>query len=547
MLAGMAATATPRPRRPRRAAEQPVTDSPAVSALRARAAEYNLTLPVDAPVVDLYARLSRNPDGDLETIETQLEDALQTAMRNAWGVAEFHIDNSLSAWNPQVRRPGWEALLVRLQSGACDGVVGYHFDRLMRRPQDLGRLLDIVRQRELKFATAHGSRRDLSDTNDQFIAWMEVAHAQRSSDDTSRRIQRKFRHMRESGVVRGGPRWFGFPGADRTAPKTTGGAPRPAVPGEQVERERAAIRDACKDIVNRTATLAEVAKRWNKDGLGTATGGTWDGVNVRQVLARPRNAGLIYHKDELAGRMSNEEPIVSEQLWRDVQAVFAGRRRGRAPDTRNYVASGLIYCGVCGNPLTGRPRARHRPDGTQVTEYYCFKLRGGCGRLAVDARGVDDVLRSWTIKRLSDPALAEQVQAAAAEDHKRLDEVTAELAQARMVEAALAERLGRGEIGLDAWEVGNKHAHDRVVRLEVEREALAAKATDPTDLELAASHKEAVADDWDHDAAVNGTLRRALLTRALRGVQVSVEPRPHQKGKPTFDRTRIRIEPVQNA
>jgi hypothetical protein len=116
-----------------------------------------------------------------------------------------------------------------------------------------------------------------------------------------------------------------------------------------------------------------------------------------------------------------------------------------------------------------------------------------------------------------------------------------------MVEAALAERLGRGEIGLEAWEVGNKHAHDRVARLQVEREALAAKATDPTDPELAASHEQAVADDWDHDAAVNGTLRRALLTRALRGVQVVVEPRPHQKGKPVFDPERVRITPARNA
>jgi len=333
MVACMAApTATPRPRRPRRTAATPAPDTPAVAALRARAVEHNQTLPADAPVVDLYARLSKNDDGDLETIETQLGDALDAAIRNVWRVAELHIDNSLSAWNPKVRRPGWEALLERLQSGACDGVVGYHFDRLLRRPQDLGRLLDIVRQRELKFATAHGSRRDLSDTNDQFSAWVEVAHAQRSSDDTSRRIQRKFRHMRESGVVRSCPRWFGFSGADRAAPKSTDGAPRPPVPAEQVERERNAIRDACKGI-DAGITLAEIAKTWNEAGLRTATGGTWDGVNVRQVLARPRNAGLIHHKGQLVGHVTDEEPIVDEELHQRVQAVFVGRRRGRAPDT----------------------------------------------------------------------------------------------------------------------------------------------------------------------------------------------------------------------
>ena len=513
MLARMAATATPRPRRPRRTAAEPTPDSPAVAALRVRAAEYSLTLPADSPVVDLYARLSRNPDGDLETIETQLGDALETAVRNGWRVAEFHIDNSLSAWDPTVRRPGWEALLQRLQSGACDGVVGYHFDRLMRRPQDLGRLIDIVRQRELKFATAHGSRQDLSDTNDQFIAWVEVAHAQRSSDDTSRRIQRKFRHMRESGVVRGGPRWFGFPGADRAAPKPTDGAPRPPVPAEQVERERDAIRDACKGI-DAGITLAEIAKTWNEAGLRTATGGTWR-CSERLAGARPPPQRRA---DPPQGPTGGPRDRRGAHRRRGKPApACAGPVRGappgpgaRHPQLRGHRAHLLrgVRQPPHGPPQGPVPARRH--PGHRV---LLLQAPGrGAGWLCVDALGVDAVLRAWTVRRLSDAAHAEQVQAAAAEDHKRLDEVAAELAQARMVEAALAQRLGRGEIGLDAWEVGNKHAHDRVVRLEDEREALAAKSTYLTDPGLAASHKDAVAADWDHDAAVNGTLRRALLT-----------------------------------
>jgi len=518
-------------------------ESAAVAALRARAQEHNAALPDGATAVDLYARLSQNPDGKLEKIETQLEDGFAVAVQRGWRVSALVVDNSLSAWNPRVRRPGWEALLDRLESATTGGVVAYHWDRMMRRPQDLGRLLDVVRDRSLEIATAHGSR-NLQDPNDQFIAWVEVAHAQRSSTDTSRRLRRRFQTMREDGVVRGGPRWFGFPGADRSVPKDEHGE-RPAVPAEQVQRERDALREASEGIAAGTALLAEIAAQWNAEGLRTATGGNWDGVNVRQVLSRPRNAGLIYHEGNPVGRVRGEEPIVDEELWQRVQAVFASRRRGRAPDTRNYVATGLIQCGQCGHTLTGRPRARFRPDGAQVTEYYCHRPRGGCGRVAVDARGVEAVLRTFVAHRLSDPAHAERLAALTAEETRRAEEIETALGQAREIEERLSEKLARGEMSLSAWEAAQPHAHARVAKLEAERDALAVAAADAVP-EVGEQTMQAVLDAWDADEAAQGTERRGMLVRALRaGWHITVAPRPHQKGRPVFDPSRVEICPTR--
>ncbi|RTL62042.1 MAG: recombinase family protein [Pseudonocardiaceae bacterium] len=416
--------------------------------------------------------------------------------------------------------------------------MAYHWDRMMRRPQDLGRLLDIIRDRRLEIATAHGSR-DLQDPNDQFIAWVEVAHAQRSSTDTSRRLRRRFQAMREDGQVRGGPRWFGFPGADRSLPKDSDGH-RPPVQAELVQRERDAIRAASQGIATGTMTLADIAAQWNAEGLRTATGGTWDGVNVRQVLSRPRNAGLINHEGAIVGRVRDEKPIVDEDTWNRVQAVFASRRRGRTPNPRNYIASGLIHCGQCGHVLTGRPRSRRRPDGTLVNEYYCHKLRGGCGRLAVEARNVETILRAFAIRRLSDARFATQIAAATAQANERAEEVAAELESARQVEDALAEKLGRGELSLSAWEGGHKHAHARVLALEAERDELAAQAAQAGP-GVAVAGAEELAADWDADEATGGTLRRTMLAQALRGRRVVIEPRPHQNGKPVFDPTRVQI------
>ncbi|WP_433508522.1 hypothetical protein ACQP04_29065 [Pseudonocardia halophobica] len=134
---------------------------------------------------------------------------------------------------------------------------------------------------------------------------------------------------------------------------------------------------------------------------------------------------------------------------------------------------------------------------------------------------------------------------AAAQTSRRVDEIAEELEAARQVEDALSEKLGRGEISLSAWEVGHKHAHARVVHLEAERDELAAQtAQEGPEFEVARA--EELAADWDADEAANGTLRRAMLARALRGRYVEIEPRPHQKGKPVFDSSRVSILPAQN-
>jgi site-specific DNA recombinase len=58
----------------------------------------------------------------------------------------------------------------------------------MRQPRDLEELLTLSDEHDI---TLHGqaNRRDLSDPDDRFFLRIEVAHACRSSDDTSRRLR----------------------------------------------------------------------------------------------------------------------------------------------------------------------------------------------------------------------------------------------------------------------------------------------------------------------------------------------------------------------
>jgi DNA invertase Pin-like site-specific DNA recombinase len=153
----------------------------------------------DVPVFDSYGRLSKNPTtGEFEKIETQWADNRKVIDRLG-GVLGQELSDGLSAWRKGVRRPGWETLLERVRAGLSNGIVVWHTDRLFRQPRDLEALIDLA-DKGFLVASAHGAR-DLADPDDRFILRIEVAHAARSSDDTSRRIKRRFLTFRENGVA----------------------------------------------------------------------------------------------------------------------------------------------------------------------------------------------------------------------------------------------------------------------------------------------------------------------------------------------------------
>ncbi len=80
-----------------------------------------------------------------------------------------------------------------------------------------------------------------------------------------------------------------------------------------IEAEADAVRKACADLLN-GMSLWSIARRWNSAGLktikagrvvqkgkteGRTLDGTWTGGTVRQVLMRPRNAGLAVYDGEV--------------------------------------------------------------------------------------------------------------------------------------------------------------------------------------------------------------------------------------------------------
>jgi DNA invertase Pin-like site-specific DNA recombinase len=483
-------------------------------------------------VLDSYARLSRMPEtGELEKIETQWVDNLRVIDR-VGAVLGVQEQDGLSAWKRGVRRKGWELLLERVKSGVSDGVVVWHTDRLFRQPRDLETLIEMANS-GYRVYSAHGSR-DLSNADDRFILRIEVAQAAKSSDDTSRRIKRRFAAKREQGqAFMGGPRWFGWPGGDAAwkPGRRQSNADRPQVSAELVARERKAIRDATKALLDGVAG-AQIVKEWNEAGLRTSRGLEWIWITFREMMMRPTNAGLVEHHGVLVASMDGD-PIVDPADFERLRSMFAARRRGRVAG-RDYLGTGILLCGWCGAKLTSHPDGRKTyKDGTKRASYFCAKEKRGCGKVHADVRSVDRELTALVIARLSDRTHAAAIAAAQAKVAQRLADVLAEIAQCEEIQEDLAVRMGSREITKTAFDKANAPLVRDLAALKVEREELEPAARgEPKTVQT----PEEVEREWTEGS---NAARRVLLMSALQPGVLFVD-RFHHNGKRVFDPQRLR-------
>ena len=79
--------------------------------------------------LDIDARVSRIGDDRQRSEGGQVEDCERRVKERGARVGEVHIDSGRSAWNPRVKRPAWEGLMARLESGATGGVVVFDMAR----------------------------------------------------------------------------------------------------------------------------------------------------------------------------------------------------------------------------------------------------------------------------------------------------------------------------------------------------------------------------------------------------------------------------------
>ena len=163
-------------------------------------------------IAGVYTRISHVLMDDKTKVEDQDRIGRDLGARLGWEVAQTYTDNNRSAWQRNRKRRDWERMLADVEAGRINAIIVYHGDRLIRQPRDLEDLIDLAEGKGVRLASPTGTR-DLSNADDLFILRIEVAHACRSSADTSRRLKSHHERRRRAGkrpTGGWGGRSFGF-------------------------------------------------------------------------------------------------------------------------------------------------------------------------------------------------------------------------------------------------------------------------------------------------------------------------------------------------
>jgi DNA invertase Pin-like site-specific DNA recombinase len=489
--------------------------------------------PSCAPVVDIYARISRAANGETIEVDDQVEMGLEVIERRGGQVGERFKDNSLSAWNPRVVRQSWDSMMARLESDASDGVWIYDVSRFTRKPIEGERLIQVAAAG--KRVWSNSGEYDLTSADGRAAFRDAVNKAAAESDKISERVggakRRKARRGRNPGCTRG----FGMPGWEPTPLGWEEGDPRTPIPVEQLAAERGVIR-YCYDELFAGRSIAEVARELNVRGrAGEATalpmsGKLWSRQTLSVTLRRPALAGLLVYDGVEYGQLAGVEPIVSGEEWERMTALVAARKTGRPPSPRHPL-SGEMMCGRCGKSrLYGwlRRPGRAYPDGQPRREYRCrarsdwpVELRG-CGRNGIDARAAEEAVHEAMIARLSDPRRAERVAAHLAQVRAHRSRLTGEIARLEATADDLAEKVA--EWGTARVDKAMAPVLARIAKLQAELAILDDDpASDPGGtVQAVAAWEDAVARD-------DIPTQRAMIKRAF--PELTLAPPRHRNDR----------------
>lgn len=298
----------------------------------------------------IYCRISKDRGGEGLGVDRQREDCLALAKRLGWEVVGVYVDNDISAYSGKPR-PEYRAMLSVVRSGAADAILAWHPDRLYRRLIDLEEIVRIAENHHLQIATVAAGDVNLSTSAGRTNARIIAAVAQGEVENTKTRIQSQKDKAAKSGRYRGGPRPYGF---DKD--------------GVTVREEEAAmIRRATKEVLA-GRPLSAVARDLTAEGYKTATGRPWVYNNLRDMLIRPRNAGLISSGRPERGKYEIVGPaewpaIISEDEWRALVLLFRDSdRRAHTSTTPRWLGSQTYLCGVCGSVMRPTSKVEHE-DG----------------------------------------------------------------------------------------------------------------------------------------------------------------------------------------
>jgi DNA invertase Pin-like site-specific DNA recombinase len=359
------------------------------------------TSPADAPArAVIYCRISQDRTGAGLGVDRQRQDCEALAERNGWNVVETYVDNDVSAFSGKLRKD-YRRMLADLDQGTATVVIVWHTDRLTRSIVELEEYIELSDRRGIATHTVQAGTIDLATPSGRMTARILGAVARQESEHKGHRVARARQQRALAGEWSGGIRPFGWgvpTGETRTkADRKTGEEIEANVLDmNQVVPEEAEVLRHWTDTILSGGSIRSLVKWCADKGITTTRGNPVTHTELRDMLMRPRNAGIAVYKGEEVGR-GKWEPIVEETKYRAVVAILMDPARNVNRGAQPKWVGSLLY--RCGRAECGEGMTVTQSGGRQYPSYRCPTGHGGGRRAEIVDRFVEDTI----VARLSEP------------------------------------------------------------------------------------------------------------------------------------------------
>lgn len=381
----------------------------------------------------IYRRVSTEMQSEEGfSLEAQKSRLLSYIESQGWTLVDDYADEGASAKN--IERPALQRLIADMRKGKFEVVLVYRLDRLVRSVTDLHAMLQEFERNNVKFKSATEVFDTTSAMGRLFIT-MVGAMAQWERENLAERVTMGMQKRHEEGKRNGAKAPFGYDiGADGDL-----------VPNEAEAKWVRYIFESFK-----TKGRKMIASELNNNGVRTKSGALWNDFALHYIVTNPVYYGALrWNYRKLSGARTHEEtivtanhvPLVSKELYEEVQAVRTARKGTGFKSDTHYPFTGIIKCARCGKSFVGAKRKKKNG------EYRFYRCRGRFTYGVCDMPIIpEDVIEAEMIREFPLQEIAKYVEPIEEESDVDVEALRKELERINSAEKRLRDMYKWGDI-----------------------------------------------------------------------------------------------------
>lgn len=308
----------------------------------------------------IYVRVSTEEQAkEGFSINAQKQRLREFIKSQGWTLYREYVDEGYSAKN--LDRPAMQEMISDIKKGNFDVVLVYRLDRMVRSVLDLHALLKLFEEHKVMFKSAT-EMFDTTSAMGRFFITLVGAMAAWERENLAERVHMGMKRMVEEGNRAGGSAPFGYDLKDGKLYIN--------------ESEAKLVKRIFESYLTKGAYT--IAKELNKEGIRTRKNKKlWNHSILQYIIENPVYCGYIRWNYKHNFKKTNEEmivpgehdPIISKELFDDVQVVKKKRAKTRTKGHVHYPFTGILKCARCGANMVGGKKKRR--NGTEYRYYKC--------------------------------------------------------------------------------------------------------------------------------------------------------------------------------